>query len=80
MVRTLALAGLVAFVAGCGGDDLLGEGKPCNTSAECAPGLVCDYGQTPHACAGTLSVGRDMAVQVTDQGVEDLSMPPSDGP
>jgi hypothetical protein len=74
------LFGLLLCGAGCD-DGLLGAGQPCETSSECGPGLLCDYGQTPHACAGMSSVSSDLAGSATDANVGDLAMQqPSDGP
>jgi hypothetical protein len=73
------LFGLLLCGAGCG-DELFDVGQPCETSAECRPGLICDYGQMPHACAGMSSASSDLAGATDDQGVGDLGMPPTDGP
>ena len=79
--RSFALLALLVSLPACGDGNLAGEGKPCSTSAECADGLVCDYGKSPPVCASMLTVSRDMAVNVKDGGARDLSMqPPTDGP
>jgi hypothetical protein len=63
---------LTLLLAGCGDDQLLGEGKPCITSEECAAGLVCDFGKMPHSCEPSLSVNRDLATPVEDLHVSDM--------
>jgi hypothetical protein len=50
---------------------LVGEGQQCDSSEECAAGLVCDFGKSPHTCEPTDSLTRDLAVRV----MTDLSMP-----
>jgi|GEM_PF-3211267 len=54
------------MLAGCGGDALTGEGKPCNSSSECASGLLCDFGKKPPVCAMMDTVGRDLTVSKRD--------------
>jgi hypothetical protein len=74
--RQLLLA-LLFGLSSCGDDALGTAGAPCNSSEECAAGLLCDLGKKPHVCATSLSVSRDMAVRVdggSDHGV------PLDGP
>ena len=46
----------VLFLCGCGDDNLAGVGQPCNSSGDCAAGLLCDFGKKPHVCepAGTV--------------------------
>jgi hypothetical protein len=65
MMRLLLLG---VLWLGCGDDNLAGVGEPCNSSGDCAIGLLCDFGKTPHACepAGEvrmpdLSVPRDLS-------------------
>lgn len=73
-------ASLIAlFLVGCGDEGLRGEGQPCNNSAECAPGLLCDYGQREHVCAKSSTV-RDLATAEEDMADlsasgDDLSVP-----
>lgn len=58
---TRALA-LTIGLSACGGGALKAAGEPCTASSECAPKLLCDFGQTPAVCAsdGT-SVAADAA-------------------
>jgi len=56
---TLLCLGL-ALVAGCS-DDLAKEGEACSTSAECAPGLLCDSARDPAVCAKTGGPRPDLA-------------------
>jgi len=46
-------------------------GGVCSTSEECAAGLLCDYGQTPHRCAGMMSAFDDLSVPPDDAGTTD---------
>ena len=62
----------IVLLAGCGDDALLDAGKTCATSDECAAGLLCDFGKTPHVCAPSESVSRDMAVTPADAKAPDL--------
>jgi hypothetical protein len=58
---------------GCADDSLGGVGEPCNSSGDCAAGLLCDFSNRKmHTCqpAGPL---RDFATPI----FEDLSMPDS---
>jgi hypothetical protein len=75
-MRRLVIATLLALglgTSGCG-DGLLGDGKVCVSSLECAPGLLCDFGKTPHVCAPSDTVNRDLSVRIRDMSaVEDLT-------
>jgi hypothetical protein len=64
-----ALILIAAALAGCGSSRNKAEGEVCVTAQECADGLLCDYGKTPHLCAKMDSVGRDMAVALPDMSV-----------
>jgi hypothetical protein len=75
---------VVIFLVGCG-DSLFQAGHTCESSEECADGLLCDYGQMPHVCAGMSSTSTDLSSSVdegaVDAGTQDLanadfSMPP----
>jgi hypothetical protein len=61
--RWVALAAVVAL-GGCADDALKGVGEPCISSAECAAGLLCDFGPRTPVCAPSGTVRRDMAVPV----------------
>lgn len=80
-MRALILCGLFVstLAAGCGGGSLLGEGEPCNSSAECDVGLLCDRGRSPSVCAKD-PTRRDLAVPMTvdDLSVVDLATTTSD--
>ena len=81
-MRTLGLCVVVVLMA-CGGDALLGQGKQCRNSVECAAGLLCDYGQDPPVCSPMDTVGRDMVMirdmlKPADMGADDMSANPSD--
>lgn len=66
VARRLVLVFLGALAAAaCDSDPLAGPGAPCHSSEDCAAGLLCDYGHTPHVCS---------AGQVGDGGTG-----PSDG-
>ncbi|MCA9680091.1 MAG: hypothetical protein H6709_18965 [Kofleriaceae bacterium] len=45
----------------CGGSSLKEAGEECVASSECATGLACDLGQTPHVCAQETTVPPDAA-------------------
>ena len=49
---------IVAVLLGlsCGGGSLKRAGETCAASSECAAGLICDDGKTPHVCAGMGSI------------------------
>jgi hypothetical protein len=65
-MRILLLTTLLGV--GCGDGALAGPGQPCISSAECAAGLLCDFGKMPHACAPNSSLSSDLAL-APDQGV-----------
>jgi len=67
---------LLVVAAGCG-DAPFPAGHACQNSTECAAGLLCDYGPTPHVCAGMSLLSSDFAadntdgpMNVADQGVD----------
>ena len=64
---------LLVLLAGCG-DDLAGVGQPCSSSAECAAGLVSDFGRRDHTCQPTLTVRPDMAVRLVEDAGEPLDL------
>jgi hypothetical protein len=72
-MRALIVCGLL-LAAGCGGSSLLGEGEPCNSSAECDVGLLCDRGRSPAVCAKD-PTRRDLAAPMPseDMSVADLA-------
>jgi hypothetical protein len=47
---------IALVVAGCASDSLAGIGQACNSSGDCAAGLLCDFGMKNHTCqpAGTI--------------------------
>jgi hypothetical protein len=53
------------LLAGCG-DPPYPAGHACHSSAECANGLICDYGANPPACAGMSSTYTDLGAAPTD--------------
>jgi hypothetical protein len=69
------------LLMGCDDDTLKGVGEPCNSSGECAAGLLCDFGMRPtHTCQPEDSVTRrdmtfvpEMDMSGDDQGVADMS-------
>jgi len=73
----LVLTALALCIASCSDGGLSSEGQTCITSGECAPGLLCDFGRTPHVCAPSDTVGRDMTVKIPDASISDLSGTPS---
>jgi hypothetical protein len=71
---------LALLVIGCDDDNLAGVGEPCNSSGECAAGLLCDFGRKEHTCQPEDSVTRrdmtfvpDVDMGGEDQGMVDLS-------
>jgi hypothetical protein len=75
MGRTLAFVALLGGLfsqVGCGGNGGVAEGGTCTSSGECASGLLCDFGKTPHVCAKSETISHDMAVHV-DGLVGDLA-------
>ncbi|MGZ6983235.1 MAG: hypothetical protein ACXVH5_13805, partial [Ilumatobacteraceae bacterium] len=62
------------------GDALYPAGHTCQSSSECANGLLCDYGVTPHACAGMSSSGTDLSVAATDGAIVNMDMSVGDLP
>ncbi len=76
-MRTLLLL-LVLGGAGCD-DNLAGVGQACSSSGDCAQGLLCDFGRTPHTCQPAGTVHMDLAVPGDLAGAdfagEDLSSP-----
>jgi len=49
-----------------------GEGwGPCVTSGECAQGMLCDFGRTPHLREPSDTVGRGNDVHIPDAAVPD---------
>jgi hypothetical protein len=72
-MRMFLLTALALLAASCSDGALTGEGQPCVTSGECAQGLLCDFGRTPHLCEPSDTVGRDMTVHIPDAAVPDLS-------
>ena len=54
-------------------DNLAGVGQQCNSSGDCAAGLLCDFSRKPHLCEPQGQVKQpDMAVPV-DLAGDDLS-------
>jgi hypothetical protein len=66
---------LLAFLsaAGCGSTGDGAAGSKCITSADCGPGLLCDFGKKPAVCATMDTVVRDLA-KPDDQAVPDMPM------
>ena len=52
LALSIAVLGAVLGVS-CGGNALKKNGDTCVASSECAAGLICDTGATPHICSGT---------------------------
>jgi hypothetical protein len=50
------LLSLLVAAAACGNPAAKQAGDTCVASSECAAGLVCDFGQTPAVCAGSVTV------------------------
>jgi hypothetical protein len=77
---------LVVLLGGCS-DSLYPAGHTCFSSEECAAGLLCDYGPTPHVCAGMSTAASDLSATPTpkdaaadaamDAGSTDLAKPPT---
>jgi hypothetical protein len=65
-MRALGWLALAVALAACEGDALVGAGGECTSSEECAAGLLCNFGVTPHVCAPMDTVGRDMAMAKND--------------
>jgi hypothetical protein len=64
-----------ALLFGCD-DSLLGAGQTCASSGECGPGLLCDFGKTPHVCAPTETVRSHADLSAhADAAGGDLSTP-----
>ena len=61
----------------CGGGSLKHAGDTCAASSECAAGLICDDGKTPHVCAGMGSL--DAFVPEIDGPVSHVDAAPTDG-
>ena len=55
----LAVALLGACDAG-----LVGQGQECASSEECAAGLLCDFGRSPHTCQPMGSLATDLSVRL----------------
>jgi len=68
-MRALILLAALGSLAACSASRDKPEGSTCVTSQECGAGLLCDFGKTPHVCAKTESIGRDMAVPAPDLSV-----------
>jgi len=71
------LPAALLLMLGCGAPGGKAEGQTCVTSQECGPGLLCNYGVTPHVCAKSstverqdLTVPEDMAVPVDLAGAD----------
>lgn len=64
---------LAVAAAGCG-KDYKYAGDECVATSECAPGLVCDLGQSPAVCAEFTTDEPDAAPAGID------AAPPIDGP
>lgn len=63
-------------VPSCGSPTPKAQGESCVASSECDVGLVCDFGQEPHVCAGMgTPPGIDAAEPEPDAPAE-----PIDGP
>jgi hypothetical protein len=73
----LAAAVVAAAAWACkGSTGSLQAGEECHGSSECAPGLVCDFGQTPAVCAGNLTVPPD-ASPLPDAPPDQPDAPPT---
>ncbi len=74
------MVALVAVLAGCGSDSLGTTGATCRSSEDCAPGLLCDFGRTPHKCEPSSTAAPDMAKAKTDMAAEasDMAVPAGD--
>jgi hypothetical protein len=73
IARALAAVVWLGVAQGCGGDSNLAEGATCTSSTECANGLLCDFGKTPHVCAKSETISHDMAMRLGDASVHDLA-------
>jgi hypothetical protein len=91
VVLVAALASSLAagvFLACNGTNGSLSAGDACHSSTECAPGLVCDFNQSPAICAGNLTPIPDGAPPPPDAppGTPDAppgppdAAPPPDAP
>jgi hypothetical protein len=80
-LRCLVGAWLAVALGACSSDAPLGAGQTCTASGECAAGLLCDFTQTPHVCAGSQSLPEDMATRgrTGDAGPKDMGAPVGDG-
>jgi hypothetical protein len=72
-VRSLAL---LFSLAACGDAAPRAAGEPCVGTAECAAGLVCDFGQSPAICAGSGSGGP--AIDAAADGIDAAMGGPAD--
>lgn len=85
-MRRLTGVLVVVMLAGCGGADKFQAGEECVATSQCASGLICDYGQTPHVCATEGTDIPDAAPGAPDgapapdstPGAPDANPPPPD--
>jgi hypothetical protein len=63
----------VLWLGGCD-DNLAGVGEPCNSSGDCAAGLLCDFAKTPHACEAAGQVRMPDLSVPSDLSGADLSV------
>ena len=60
---------LVVALVGCGSSNLKRIGDICTASSECDQGLVCDFANTPHACASMGSLDASELVDAAHDAV-----------
>jgi len=53
---------LLALLLGCTDDSLAGVGQPCNSSGDCAAGLLCDFSKKQHTCQPAGPAHPDLSV------------------
>jgi hypothetical protein len=62
----------VLFLCACGDDNLAGVGQPCNSSGDCAAGLLCDFSKKAHVCEPA-GAGHPPDLSMPIQNGEDLA-------
>lgn len=73
-----ALAWAAALLAACGNYTLKVQGEECYASSECEPGLLCDFGVSPHVCSPTQTDASpiDAYVPPPPDAEPDIDAPP----
>jgi hypothetical protein len=61
----------VALLGSCDAG-LVGQDQECASSEECAAGLLCDFGRSPHTCQPMGSLASDLAMRL-DAAAADMT-------